>query len=62
MGNDLNRFAQRHAPAAREVSFVKPEEREIVPIDTLRRRQAADSCLAIADRVTEAGIAPRWLM
>ncbi len=37
---------------------MKTEKREILPIDAVRRREAADALLAIADRVAEAGIAP----
>ena len=55
----MHQIAQRRALAAREASSVKfEEERKILPAAALRRRQAVDSFLAIADRVAEAGIAP----
>jgi hypothetical protein len=46
------------AAAAREAGLLTPEVLERVLTDAIRRRQAADALLAIADRVAEAGIEP----
>jgi hypothetical protein len=46
------------ATAAREAGLLTPEALERLLTDALRRRQAIDSLLSIADRVAEAGIAP----
>lgn len=46
------------ATAAREAGLLTPEALERLLTDALRRRQAIDSLLSIADRVAEAGIPP----
>jgi len=46
------------ATAAREAGLSTPEALERLLTDAIRRRQAADALLAIADRVAEAGIEP----
>lgn len=46
------------AAAAREAGLLTPEALERLLTDALRRRQAIDSLLSIADRVAEAGIPP----
>jgi hypothetical protein len=46
------------ATAAREAGLLTPEALERLLADAIRRRQAADALLAIADRVAEAGIEP----
>jgi len=46
------------AAAAREAGLLTPEALERLLTDALRRRQALDSLLSIADRVAEAGITP----
>jgi len=46
------------ARAAREAGRLTSEALERLLRDAIRRRQAADALLAIADRVTEAGIEP----
>lgn len=46
------------ATAAREAGLLTPQALERLLTDALRRRQAIDSLLSIADRVAEAGIAP----
>ncbi len=46
------------ATAAREAGLLAPEALERLLTDAIRRRQAADALLAIADRVAEAGIEP----
>lgn len=46
------------AQAAREAGLLTPEALERLLNEALRRKQAADSLLSIADRVAAAGIAP----
>lgn len=46
------------AKAAREAGLLTPEALEQLLEEALRRRQAADSLLSIAERVAAAGIAP----
>ena len=46
------------ARAAREAGLLKSEALERLLSNAIRRRQAADTLLAIADRVAEAGIEP----
>ena len=46
------------ARAARDASLLTPQTLERLLTDALKRQQAADSLLAIADRVAAAGIAP----
>ena len=46
------------ATAAREAGLLTPEALERLLTDALRRRQAIDSLLSIADRVADAGIPP----
>ena len=46
------------ATAAREAGLLTPEALERLLTDAIRRRQAADALLAIADRVAEAGVEP----
>jgi hypothetical protein len=46
------------ATAAREAGLLTSEALERLLTDALRRRQAIDSLLSIADRVAEAGIPP----
>jgi len=46
------------ATAAREAGLLTPEALERLLTDAIRRRQAADALLAIADRVAKAGIEP----
>jgi hypothetical protein len=46
------------ARAAREAGLLTSEALERLLTDAIRRRQAADALLAIADRVAEAGIEP----
>jgi len=46
------------AQAAREAGLLTPQALERLLTDALRRKQAADSLLSIADRVAAAGIEP----
>jgi hypothetical protein len=46
------------AGAAREAGLLTSQALERLLTDAIRRRQAADAHLAIADRVAEAGIEP----
>jgi hypothetical protein len=46
------------AQAAREAGLLTPQALERLLNDALRRKQAADSLLSIADRVAAAGIEP----
>ena len=46
------------ARAARDAGLLTPQTLERLLTDALKRQQAADSLLAIADRVAAAGIAP----
>ena len=46
------------ARAAREAGLLTSEALERLLTDAIRRRQAADALLAIAERVAEAGIEP----
>jgi hypothetical protein len=46
------------ARAAREAGLLASQALERLLTDAIRRRQAADALLAIADRVAEAGIEP----
>ena len=46
------------AKAAREAGLLTSQALERLLNDALRRKQAADSLLSIADRVAAAGIAP----
>ncbi len=46
------------AKAAREAGLLTPQALERLLNDALKRKQAADSLLSIADRVAAAGIAP----
>jgi hypothetical protein len=44
--------------AAREAGLLTPQALDRLLTDAIRRRQAADALLSIADRVAEAGIDP----
>ena len=46
------------AKAAREAGLLTSQALERLLVDAIKRRQAADSLLSIADRVAAAGIAP----
>ena len=46
------------AQAAREAGLLTPQAPERLLVDAIKRQQAADALLAIADRVAAAGIAP----
>ena len=46
------------AKAAREAGLLTPQALERLLTDAIRRQQAADAVLAIADRVAKAGIEP----
>lgn len=46
------------AQAAREAGLLTPEALERLLTEALRRKQATDSLLSIADRVAAAGIEP----
>ena len=46
------------AQAARDAGLLTPQALDRLLTDALRRRQAADALLSIADRVAAAGIAP----
>lgn len=46
------------AKAAREAGLLTPQVLDQLLTDAIRRRQAADALLSIADRVAEAGIEP----
>lgn len=46
------------AQAARDAGLLTTQAMERLLTDAIRRRQAADSLLSIADRVAEAGIPP----
>ena len=46
------------AQAAREAGLLTPQALDRLLNEALRRKQAADSLLSIADRVAAAGIAP----
>ena len=46
------------AQAAREAGLLTPEALERLLNEALRRKQAADSLLSIADRVAAAGVEP----
>jgi hypothetical protein len=46
------------AQAAREAGLLTSQALERLLVDAIRRRQAADALLAIADRVAAAGIPP----
>ncbi|MGH8240428.1 MAG: hypothetical protein ACREXP_25885 [Steroidobacteraceae bacterium] len=46
------------AQAARDAGLLTPQALERLLNDALRRKQAADSLLSIADRVAAAGIEP----
>ncbi len=46
------------ARAAQEAGLLTPRALDRLLTDAIRRRQAADSLLTIADRVAEAGISP----
>ena len=46
------------AQAARDAGLLTPQALERTLNDALKRQQAADSLLSIADRVAAAGIAP----
>jgi hypothetical protein len=46
------------ARAAREAGLLTSQALERLLTDSMRRRQATDALLAIADRVAEAGIEP----
>ena len=50
--------AVRRDGALREAGLLTSEALERLLIDAIRRRQAADALLAIAERVAEAGIEP----
>jgi hypothetical protein len=44
--------------AAREAGLLTPQALDRLLTDAIRRQQAADALLAIADRLVDAGIAP----
>ncbi len=46
------------AKAARDAGLLTPQALDRLLTDAIRRRQAADALLSIADRVAEAGIEP----
>ena len=46
------------AKAAREAGLLKPQALNRLLTDAIRRQQAADSLVQIADRVAEAGVEP----
>ncbi|HJU18606.1 MAG TPA: hypothetical protein VJ770_19310 [Stellaceae bacterium] len=46
------------AKAAHEAGLLTPQALEKLLVDALKRQQAADRLLSIADRVTAAGIEP----
>lgn len=46
------------AKAAREAGLLTPQALDRLLTDAIRRQQAADTLLEIADRVADAGIAP----
>ena len=46
------------AQAARAAGLLTPQALDRLLTDALRRQEAADSLLSIADRVADAGIAP----
>jgi len=46
------------AKAARDAGLLTPQALDRLLTDAIRRRQAADALLSVADRVAEAGIAP----
>ncbi|MFO1266915.1 MAG: hypothetical protein U1F25_08655 [Rubrivivax sp.] len=46
------------AKAARDAGLLTPQALDRLLTDALKRQQAADSLLSIADRVATAGIAP----
>jgi hypothetical protein len=46
------------AKAAKEAGLLTPQALKRLLADAIRRRQAADSLLAVADRVAAAGIEP----
>ncbi len=46
------------AQAARDAGLLTPQALALLLNDAIKRQQAADSLLAIADRVAAAGIAP----
>ena len=46
------------AQAARDAKLLTPQTLERMLNDALKRQQAADSLLSIADRVAAAGVAP----
>jgi len=46
------------AIAARDAGLLTPEALEQLLVEALRRRQAADGLLSIADRVAAAGVDP----
>jgi hypothetical protein len=46
------------AKAAREAGLLSPRRLGRLVAEAIKRQQAADALLAIADRVTQAGIAP----
>jgi hypothetical protein len=51
-------LSEATARAARKAGLLTSEALERLLTDAIRRQQAADALLAIADRVTEAGIEP----
>ena len=46
------------ATAAREAGLLTPQALDRLLSDAIRRQQAADALLSIADRVAEAGVEP----
>jgi len=46
------------AKAAREAGLLTPQALDRLLTDAIRRRQAADALISIADRVAEAGVEP----
>ena len=51
-------LAEATAKAAREAGLLTPQALERLLVDALRRQQAADSLLSIADRVASSGAEP----
>lgn len=51
-------LSEATARAAREAGLLTPQALDRLLVDALRRREAADALLSIADRVAEAGIEP----
>jgi hypothetical protein len=53
-----NELPDATAKAAGDAGLLTPQALDRLLLDAIRRKRAADTLLYIADRVTEAGIAP----